>query len=253
MAFPSTVKTNADLLSAANNASTTLSSGINDSVATIPVVSAAPFPTESVVSIGDEIVKYTGKTSNSLTGCTRGYDNTSAASHLAGVVVDGNLVAAHHNLLRDEIIAIETALSRNAVARFGRLGVGGAAPLGTLDVYSGSGDSNISLRTPGSAGGDQITMNFITKDTAEYLGVPGPKGWSIYVRGDAWSGGSDQNKFGLSYWDGSAWRSALEITPSCNLILYSIPAYASNAAAVSGGLPAGALYRNGDNLCMVHN
>jgi hypothetical protein len=32
----------------------------------------------------------------------------------------------------------------------------------------------------------------------------------------------------------------------------NIPAYASNAAALSGGLSYGDIYRNGDNLCIAH-
>ena len=33
----------------------------------------------------------------------------------------------------------------------------------------------------------------------------------------------------------------------------NIPAYASNAAALSGGLSYGDIYRNGDNLCIAHS
>lgn len=34
--------------------------------------------------------------------------------------------------------------------------------------------------------------------------------------------------------------------------LFGLPSYASNAAAITGGLVAGNLYRNGDNVCVVH-
>ena len=37
-----------------------------------------------------------------------------------------------------------------------------------------------------------------------------------------------------------------------HLNIANIPAYASNAAALSGGLVAGDIYRNGDNLCITH-
>lgn len=36
---------------------------------------------ESAVKIGDEVIKYTGITGNDLTGCVRGYLNTTAAAH----------------------------------------------------------------------------------------------------------------------------------------------------------------------------
>jgi hypothetical protein len=32
----------------------------------------------------------------------------------------------------------------------------------------------------------------------------------------------------------------------------SLPVYASNALAIAGGLAVGKLYRNGDNICVVH-
>lgn len=37
-----------------------------------------------------------------------------------------------------------------------------------------------------------------------------------------------------------------------HLSIANIPAYASNAAAISGGLNTNDIYRNGDNLCIVH-
>ena len=39
---------------------------------------------------------------------------------------------------------------------------------------------------------------------------------------------------------------------SNRLTMTNIPAYASNAAAISDGLAFGDIYRNGDNLCIVH-
>jgi hypothetical protein len=48
----------------------------------IPVVNTASYPNEGVVTIDFEKIRYTGKTSTSLTGCTRGYDGTSATTHI---------------------------------------------------------------------------------------------------------------------------------------------------------------------------
>ena len=39
---------------------------------------------------------------------------------------------------------------------------------------------------------------------------------------------------------------------SNRLTMSNIPSYASNAAAISDGLAFGDIYRNGDNLCIVH-
>lgn len=42
------------------------------------------------------------------------------------------------------------------------------------------------------------------------------------------------------------------IDDSGRLYLANVPVYASNALAVAGGLIVGTVYRNGDNLCIVH-
>ena len=64
-----------------------LSAAINSSVTTIPLINAASYANEGVVEIdiggvNYEKILYTGKTSNSLTGCTRGYASTTAAAHI---------------------------------------------------------------------------------------------------------------------------------------------------------------------------
>ena len=59
----------------------TLSSGINDSVTTIPVTSNSGFPTAGTLAIGTELITYTGKGTNTFTGATRAALGTTAASH----------------------------------------------------------------------------------------------------------------------------------------------------------------------------
>tara|TARA_R100000278_G_scaffold14808_1_gene15355 strand:- start:279 stop:734 length:456 start_codon:yes stop_codon:yes gene_type:complete len=64
-----------------------LSSDINDSVTTIPVVNTNPFTASGTVQIGDEKIAYTGVDGTNLTGCTRASASTSAASHTADAQV----------------------------------------------------------------------------------------------------------------------------------------------------------------------
>jgi len=64
-----------------------LTSDINDSVTTIPVGNSNPFTTSGTVQIGDEKITYTGVDGTNLTGCTRGAESTSAASHTFGDTV----------------------------------------------------------------------------------------------------------------------------------------------------------------------
>jgi len=66
---------------------TTLNGDINDSVTTITLTSSTGFSAAGTVRIGDELITYTGKSSNDLTGCTRGTNSTSAASHSSGTAV----------------------------------------------------------------------------------------------------------------------------------------------------------------------
>jgi len=62
----------------------TLISDITDVQTTIEVTNATDFASSGTVQIGTEKISYTGKTSNQLTGCTRGYDSTTAATHNTG-------------------------------------------------------------------------------------------------------------------------------------------------------------------------
>jgi len=77
-----------------------LSDAINSSVTILPMVNAASYANEGVVTIDFEKIYYTGKTSNSLTGCTRGYDGTAATSHIQYSTVSysvPNQVMNHEN------------------------------------------------------------------------------------------------------------------------------------------------------------
>ena len=60
----------------------TLSAAINNSVTTIGVTSATNYPTAGTIQIGDELIDYTGKSGNDLTGCTRGAHSTLSLIHI---------------------------------------------------------------------------------------------------------------------------------------------------------------------------
>ena len=61
--------------------STTLSAGINATAVTIGVASVTGFATSGVITIGTEQISYTGISSLNLTGCTRGINGSTAATH----------------------------------------------------------------------------------------------------------------------------------------------------------------------------
>ena len=70
-------------------ATTTLSAGINAVTTTIALTDATQFPSSGTnyVQIGTEEISYTGISTNTLTGVTRGVRNTTAASHSGGDTV----------------------------------------------------------------------------------------------------------------------------------------------------------------------
>jgi len=71
-----------------NNAlTTTLNGNINDSVTTLTLTSASSFPSSGTVLIGTELISYSGKSTNDLTGLTRGTSGTTAAAHNSGDTV----------------------------------------------------------------------------------------------------------------------------------------------------------------------
>lgn len=61
---------------------------INSTATTIPVASAISFPSSGYAVIESEVIQYTGTTSTSLTGVTRGI-SLNATSHMPGVSVNG--------------------------------------------------------------------------------------------------------------------------------------------------------------------
>ena len=77
-------------------AATTLNGGINDSVTTITLTSASSFSSSGSVRIEDEIITYTGKSSNDLTGCTRGANGTTATSHADTTAVRESTVTRYN-------------------------------------------------------------------------------------------------------------------------------------------------------------
>ena len=66
---------------------TTLSTSHTDSVTTITVVSTTGFDSAGTLHIGNEQVTYTGTTSTTFTGATRGANSTTASAHDSGVQV----------------------------------------------------------------------------------------------------------------------------------------------------------------------
>lgn len=68
-------------------ATTALNGGISNVDVTVTVVSTTGFPATGTFLVGTELITYSGLTPTTFTGCTRGQQGTTAASHLTGAVV----------------------------------------------------------------------------------------------------------------------------------------------------------------------
>lgn len=129
--YPTSLDTVVELIQAANNAQTTLNGDLTANATTIAVISTALFNNTGSFAIGNELISYTGKTATSFTGCVRGFDGTTAASHSSGSVVADVVTTAHHEVLVSAILSLQQ-----------KLGTGASNPsLGTVLKGTGAGSS----------------------------------------------------------------------------------------------------------------
>lgn len=94
--------------------STTLSSGIDNTVTTIPITAGGSFPAAGTILIDSEQISYTGNTGTTLTGATRGANGTTAASHLSTAAVVGvQTVSTLANITYDDVTGTLTVPTLN--------------------------------------------------------------------------------------------------------------------------------------------
>ena len=154
----------------ANKFSTTLSSGINNSVTSLSIASATGFPTISgghhayvTLDNGDgttvEVVKVTNISGTTLT-VTRGQDNTSAAAFSAGAKVEIRMTSALLQDVKDEgpddtVLKVDQGNNR--------VGILNTSPDVSLDVGSATDSMHIPVGTtaqrPGSPAAGYFRFN----------------------------------------------------------------------------------------------
>ena len=74
------------------NSATTTTEALDDSETAIDLASVTGFKTAGAILIGTEVITYTGISTLTLTGCTRGADSTTAAAHDSGAVATQILI-----------------------------------------------------------------------------------------------------------------------------------------------------------------
>jgi hypothetical protein len=120
------------------------------SATTLYLTNAGPFPTAGMISVEAELITYTGVSGNTLTGCTRGSNNTAAASHSSGSIVinlSGPHITGTANLcsLPPNQIPKRMPLLVQAMVN---PGVTNTIKMVIADISDAQGDSNILLRNP---------------------------------------------------------------------------------------------------------
>jgi len=109
--YPTGIDANDNLLEVKDKKQTALSDPLTiGELVEIVVASTSGFPDIGYLTIDNEVIKYDAKEATKFKTLTRGCQSTSAAAHLKGSKVYLNVLAIHHNILKDTIIKIEQEL-----------------------------------------------------------------------------------------------------------------------------------------------
>lgn len=119
--YPSSIDTDSSLFKAVDRGETYLTTALSATGMTVYVASTATFPDLGYLSIDDEIMFYTSKTATQFNVILRGAQLTAPASHLINIMIYHNVVAVHHNVLKDAIIAIENTLGVGVAGSYSTL------------------------------------------------------------------------------------------------------------------------------------
>ena len=125
--------------SALQQVATTAAEAIDATETDIDLTSASSFPTSGTFLVGSEVITYTGKSTNTLTGCVRGANGTTAATHSSGAAVT----------LMQEIVGPATRLRGITVSSDG-------SGAGSMTLTSNQGTSLLVIDVPE---GDVINLN----------------------------------------------------------------------------------------------
>jgi hypothetical protein len=154
--YPATGLDSADtLFRVKNRAATTLTGTLSSGATTASVASTASFDSTGNFTCDDEVIFFTGKTSNSFTGLIRGRDGSMSASHAINAAVRQTSIAAHHNVLVGVIDALET-----------KLGYGASVPTTVGHVLTVTAAGQSVWAAPAAGGGNALTTDPLSQFAA---------------------------------------------------------------------------------------
>jgi hypothetical protein len=147
-----------------NSASTTLNGSINNSVTSLVVTSATPFPTTGNfrILIDSELMLVTAVSSTTFT-VTRGIESTSAASHSSGATVTEILTAGSYvQGIQDRIIwPTFTPPVDSTFSWINQL-------TGSTTTQNATGVNGIYYFVPGQSGGQNMVIRYIAAPSTPY-------------------------------------------------------------------------------------
>ncbi|MBD3260425.1 MAG: hypothetical protein GF334_01885 [Candidatus Altiarchaeales archaeon] len=167
--YPTSRDDDSSLYVAVNNKRTQLTSDITDSDLVIPVITTSGFPTSGFITILSnpdditqaEAIEYNSITPTTFSATQRGAGDTPALSHDSGDNVDLTIVAAHHNELKDAIIALQDVVGVSGSENFPRFDAAGNIIVpGNVTALSGTFSDSLTISgipvSIGGSGGSNI-------------------------------------------------------------------------------------------------
>jgi hypothetical protein len=224
------------------NATSTTAEALDDIETEIDIVSSIGFKQDGVVKIDDEIITYTGISTNTLTGCTRGTNGTSAAAHSSAAVVTQILIDPITTANASTTVTITDtghgAATEDWVVLSGAAATGGVAAddlnrmsgyqitVLTVNTYTITVPS-AATSTVSAGGGNAVVIKYLigaaagmgAQSSAPALGW-GAGGWGNEAWGTARSASATDVSLDNSSWNLSLWGEDLLATVRNGAIYY---------------------------------
>jgi len=224
------------------DAATTTTEALDNSETAIDLTSVAGFKTAGAIKIGSEIITYTGISTLTLTGCTRGTTSTTAAAHDSGAVVTQVLI--NPITTADESTTVTITDTVHGATTGDWVVLSGAAATGgvTADTLNSMGGYQITVLTANtytftvpsaatstvSAGGGLVVVIKYLIGSAASLGAQssdpalgwGVGGWSESTWGTPRSSSVSDVNLDNSSWSLSLWGEDLIATVRNGAIYY---------------------------------
>jgi hypothetical protein len=192
-----------------SNTATTTGEALDSSETSIDLVSVTGFTTTGAIKIDSEIITYTGISSLTLTGCTRGTNSTSAAAHSNGAVVTQVLINPISTTNESSVVTITDtahgAVTGDWVVISGATATGGISADNFNDYYG----YQITVVNPNT-----YTITLPSDATSTVSSGGGLNVVIDYLIGNDAGLGSQSSDpgFGVGGWGESAWGTPRDIS-----------------------------------------